>query len=192
MTRFCGLICCVALLGSAWGCAKQTAPDTREADARAVRESEIEASNALGAKDLARLVSFYADDASLFFPNTPIVTGKDAIRQTWKTILAIPNFAMSFQIVKVEVSRSGDLAYGHGTYTRTWNDAAGQAGNRQGQVRHRVQEATGRQVEGCSRHRQLRSPGVGHFCKVGRRGSRHEVSIVFQGGPSSKVIHASS
>lgn len=125
MTRFCVLMCCVALLGLTWSCAKQTVHDSREADARAVRESEIEASNALGAKDLERLVSFYADDASLFFPNTLIVTGKDAIRQTWKTVLAIPSFAMSFQIVKVEVSRSGDLAYGHGTYTRTWNDAAG-------------------------------------------------------------------
>jgi len=125
MTRFSVLMCCVALLGLTWGCAKQTVPDTREADERAVRESEIEASKALAAKDLESFISFFADDASGFYPNTPIITGKDAIRQSWKTVLALPGFAMSFQIVKVEVSRSGDLAYGHGTYTRTMNDATG-------------------------------------------------------------------
>jgi uncharacterized protein (TIGR02246 family) len=125
MIRFPLFLCCIALLGLTWGCAKQTVFDTREADERAVRECEIEASKALAAKDLDSLISFFADDASGFYPNTPIIIGKDALRQSWKTILATPGLAMSFQIVKVEVSRSGDLAWGHGTYTRTMNDATG-------------------------------------------------------------------
>jgi uncharacterized protein (TIGR02246 family) len=125
MTRFPVLVSCVALLALTWGCAKQTIPDTREADERAVRECEIEASKALAAKDLESLISFFADDASGFYPNTPILTGKDALRQMWKMILATPGLSMSFQIVKVEVSRSGDLAWGHGTYARTMNDATG-------------------------------------------------------------------
>lgn len=37
MTRFPGLVCCIALLGSTWGCTRHTVPDTREADERAVR-----------------------------------------------------------------------------------------------------------------------------------------------------------
>jgi uncharacterized protein (TIGR02246 family) len=119
------LVFCAALLGFTWGCARQIVPDTREADERAVRESEIEMSKALAAKDLESLISFFADDASGLYPNTPAIHGKDALRQSWKTVLAIPGFLMSLQPVKVEVARSGDLAYVHGTWTRTMNDATG-------------------------------------------------------------------
>jgi uncharacterized protein (TIGR02246 family) len=125
MTRLSMFVCCIVLLGLTWGCAKQTVPDTREADERAVRECEIEASKALAAKDLEGFLSFFADDAAGFYSKSPIITGKDALRQSWKTVLAIPGFAMSFQVVKVEVSRSGDLAWGHGTWTRTMNDDTG-------------------------------------------------------------------
>ena len=125
MTRLSLFVSCIALLALSWGCAKQTVPDTREADERAVRECEIEASKALAAKNLESFISFFADDALGLYPNTPIITGKDALRQLWKTVFAIPGFAMSFQLVKVEVSRSGDLAWGHGTVTRTMNDATG-------------------------------------------------------------------
>jgi uncharacterized protein (TIGR02246 family) len=125
MTRLSMFVCCVALFGLTLGCVKQTVPDTREADERAVRECEIEASKALAAKDLESFISFFADDASGFYPNTPIITGKDALRQSWKTVLAVPGFSLSFQILKVEVARSGDLAWGHGTVTRTMNDATG-------------------------------------------------------------------
>ena len=125
MTRLPVFVLCNAVLVLTWACAKRPIPDTREADERAVRESEIEMSKALTVKDLEHFVSFFADDASGFYPNTPIITGKDALRQSWKTTFAIPGFSMSFQPVKVEVARSGDLAYVHGTWTRTMNDATG-------------------------------------------------------------------
>ena len=125
MTRLSMLVCCTALLVLTWGCARHTVPDTREADERAVRVSEIEMSKALAAKDLEQLMSFFADDASGIYPNTPIITGKDALRESWKTTLAIPGFSLSLQPLKVEAARSGDLAYVHGTWTRTMNDATG-------------------------------------------------------------------
>ena len=125
MTRFSMLIGYVALLGLSLGCGRQTIPDTREADEQAVRECEIESAKAIAAKDLEGILSFFADDALGFYPDTPIIIGKDALRQAWKTTLAMPGFSFSFQVVKVEVSRSGDLAWGHGTCTRTMNDASG-------------------------------------------------------------------
>ena len=125
MTRFAMLMCGVTLLVSTWGCARQTVTDTSKADERAVRESEIEMSKALAAKDLEQLMSFFADDALGIYPNTPIIIGKDALRQSWTTTLAIPGFSMSLQPMKVEAARSGDLAYVHGTWTRTMNDAMG-------------------------------------------------------------------
>ena len=119
------LVCCVALLGLTSGCAKQTIPDTRAEDESLIREVEIEQSKAMAAKDLDHMVSFYADDASLLDANTPIATGKDAIREIWKAVFAGPGFGVSSETLKVEVSRSGDLAYTRGTYTMTANDAKG-------------------------------------------------------------------
>jgi ketosteroid isomerase-like protein len=67
----------------------------------------------------------YADDASCFFSNTPIITGKDAIREYWKAIFVLPGFRLGLKVVKVEASRSSDLAYTHGQYTLTSNDDMG-------------------------------------------------------------------
>jgi uncharacterized protein (TIGR02246 family) len=125
MTRFAMLAASVALLGFMWGCATPPPPDTRAADEQAIREIEIEADKAAAAKHLEHYVSFYADAAALFFPGTPMVTGKDAIRKTTEALFATPGFSLSFQTVKVEVSRSGDLAYSYGTNTVTMNNAQG-------------------------------------------------------------------
>ena len=125
MTRFAMLAGSVALLSFMWGCATPPPPDTRAADERAIREIEVEADKAAAAKDLDRYVSFYADDAALFFPNTPLVTGKDAIRKTWGALFATPGFSISFQPTKVEVSRGSDLAYCYGTYAMTMNGPKG-------------------------------------------------------------------
>ena len=126
MIRFSTLVVTIALLAFMWGCAPQPAPDTREADERAIREIEIEWSKALAARDVEGCMSFYADDASMFEPGKPMVTGKDAIRKTTEALFATPGFSLSFQTVKVEVSRTGDLAYSYGTNTVTMNNAKGQ------------------------------------------------------------------
>lgn len=125
MTRFAMLASSVALLSFMWGCAAPPPPDTRAEDERAIREIEAEAANAAAAKDLERYVSAYADDAALFFPNAPLVTGKDAIRKMTEALFRTPGFSLSFQTVKVEVSRAGDLAYTYGTNTVTLNDPKG-------------------------------------------------------------------
>lgn len=126
MTRFTVLAPYVALLGLICGCVQQTAPaDTREEDERVIRKLEAEAVEAAAAKDLDRFVSLYADDASCFVANTPIITGKDAIREYWKAIFALPGFKLDLEVLKVEASRSSDLAYTHGQYTLTSNDDMG-------------------------------------------------------------------
>jgi uncharacterized protein (TIGR02246 family) len=132
MTRFAMLAGSVALLGFMWGCATPPPPDTRAADERAIRELETEWSKAAAARDVERYASFYADDATAFDPGTPMVTGKDAIRKGLDAFFATPGLSMSFQTAKVEVARSGDLAYTYGTYTMTRNDPKGKPVNDQG------------------------------------------------------------
>ena len=72
-------------------------------------------SDAEGAKDLAKCLSFYANDAERFSPGSPLITGKEALRKEWEKYIAVPG---SFRWVtsKVEVARSGDLAYETGAY----------------------------------------------------------------------------
>ncbi len=105
------------------GCAPQV---DVEAEAAAIREAtDVEWLEAGQAKDLDRWVSFHTDDASLLPPNAPIVTGKEAIRAFVSKLISTPGWAASWQTTKIEVSRSGDLAYSYGPQETTVNDAEG-------------------------------------------------------------------
>jgi uncharacterized protein (TIGR02246 family) len=99
--------------------------NTREEDESVIREIETEAKRAAVARDLERYSSFYADDAALFWPGTPMVTGKAAIREFMKSFFAMPSFTLSFQTVKVQVSGSGDMAFSWGVNAVTLTDPAG-------------------------------------------------------------------
>ncbi len=104
------------------GCAPQMDVEAEEA---AIRETANEWMNAANAKDVERLVDLYAADASLFPPNAPLATGKEAIGTVWSEFIESPGFATSLQTTKVEISRAGDLAYMVGTYEDTTNDPEG-------------------------------------------------------------------
>ena len=105
------------------GCAPQV---DVEADKAAIRDlNDVQWLNAAQAKDVDTVLSFFADDASRFPPSAPIVTGKEAIRAHLSEAFSRRDFAISWQTTKVEVSRSGDLAYSHGTYEETVNDREG-------------------------------------------------------------------
>ena len=98
------------------------APDTRAADEKAIREGETAWQADFTAKDADKIVNHYADDAVLMVPNAPPLNGKDAIRGTAKEMLGDKNFALSFTTAKVEVAKSGDMAYSQGTYTQTYSN----------------------------------------------------------------------
>ncbi len=119
------LVLSVAFIGFASACKQQAPPEARAADERAVRDADRAALNASQAKDLERNLSFYTDDASVFPPQAPIATGKEAIRAFLSQGFANPGFAINWQPTKVEVSRAGDLAYTQGTYEFTLNDPKG-------------------------------------------------------------------
>jgi len=104
------------------GCAPQV---DLEAEAAAIRSADADCLKAWAAKDVDRGLSCYSDDASVLPSNAPIATGKEAIRALWSQLFETPGFALSWDISELEVSRAGDLAYGHGTYELMVNDAAG-------------------------------------------------------------------
>ena len=107
------------------GCSQSPAPDSRGANAHALREGEVAAFvKDWGGKDADRIAAHYTDDGNLMVPNSPMMTGKDAIGKSMKGALADPNWSLTLQPVQVEVSRSGDLGYTRGTYVLTATDPA--------------------------------------------------------------------
>lgn len=108
------------------GCAQINMQKTDlAAEEKAIREAELEWSKSAGAKDLDKLVSFYAEDGAMFAPNAPMSVGKAAIRTSWTGIMALPGLAITWAPVKVEVAKSGDLAYDHGAYDMSFTDPSG-------------------------------------------------------------------
>src|SRR6202140_2916799 len=111
----------VALLSTlATGCGpggeqKVQQPDTRDDDEAAIRAASKQWSDAERAKDLPACLSFYADDAELLRPGSFLVTGKEDRRREWEKILAEPGNS-GWPASKVEVARSGELAYETGAY----------------------------------------------------------------------------
>src|ERR1700691_5854074 len=114
MGRFLGCGSLALLLIMA-GCNQQTAPDTRAADESAVKDADAQWAKTAMTNDLDGTVSYYTDDASMLPPNAPIATGKAAIRAVWASMLS-PDAAVSWQVTKADVARSGELAYVMGTY----------------------------------------------------------------------------
>jgi uncharacterized protein (TIGR02246 family) len=115
---------CLAVLMFASGCKQQTPEDTRAADERTIRDLDAQWSQTAAAHDLEGTVSYYSDDAVLLPPNAHMATDKQAIRASWASIL-IPSASVSWRISRIEVSRSGDLAYLVGTYALTLKDPQG-------------------------------------------------------------------
>jgi uncharacterized protein (TIGR02246 family) len=115
---------CLALLLLASACTQQAPADTRAVDERTIRELDAQWSKTAAANDLEGTVAYYSDDASLLPPNAPIATGRQAIRAVWAALLG-PDVSVSWQVSKVEVSRSRDLAYLVGVYQLTMKDAQG-------------------------------------------------------------------
>jgi uncharacterized protein (TIGR02246 family) len=114
--------------------AAPAAPDTRAADEKAIRDGEAAWVKAFATKEPEKAAAIYADDAASMLPDTPLMSGKKAILAGMKPELGDPNFSLVFAPTKVEIAKSGDIAYSQGTFRYTTTDPktkkrVGQAGN---------------------------------------------------------------
>ncbi len=106
------------------GCdqAPPPAPDTREADAKAIRDFETGWMQAFATKDVDKIGQFYTDDSSALLPNMPVLNGLAAIKGALKPMVEDKNFAITFAATKIEVSKASDIAYSQGAYAMTLTD----------------------------------------------------------------------
>ena len=123
MLRFLLLTGCVGLMAFATGCTQ----DTSAADLQAIKRQEAAWSKDCATKDVAKITSYYADDATLLLPNSPIVHGISGIKSAFTGIAQDPHFSLSFQGDKAEVA--GNLGYTQGHYAMTVSDPKGNAFN---------------------------------------------------------------
>jgi ketosteroid isomerase-like protein len=112
--------CALALLVTA-ACSTTPSADSRAADEAAIRKADSDSLQAIASKQLDATVAFYDDAATLFIPNAPIVTGTDEIRRAWVQMFAVPSFSLTPKTTRIEIARSGDLAYMQGVYDATAN-----------------------------------------------------------------------
>ena len=85
----------------------------------AVDRTAHEVLTAFGARDAAKVNSYYAPDAIIATAGRPAAKDGRAVSKAIKDDLADPNFKMSLSHEKTEVAASGDLAYRRGSYKIT-------------------------------------------------------------------------
>ena len=105
------------------GCAQAppTAPvDNSAAAEQGIREAVDASLKVMQTKDVDKFVDgFYSDDASVFMPGAPALTGRDSIRVAMKGAFSDPNLTMTLVTTKVVASKSGEMGYAEGTVVQT-------------------------------------------------------------------------
>jgi uncharacterized protein (TIGR02246 family) len=102
----------VALLLACTSCASAGNPD--DVSAR-ILQLDAEWSEAAQGRNIDRIVSYWADDATVLPPGSPPVVGKAAIREFVAKSFQTPGFRISWKTNDVVVAASGDFAYATGT-----------------------------------------------------------------------------
>lgn len=64
-----------------------------------------------GTDSIDRIVSYWADDATLISTDEPTIQGKEAIRAMVVSSSKMPGFKISWEPISATVSKSGDLGY---------------------------------------------------------------------------------
>lgn len=105
-------------------CGPAVPPETSATGESSIRSLDELWSAAAGKNDIDTTVGFYADDAVLLPPNSPIAADKKSIRDSWAGVLG-PNTAISWKPTKIEVAQSGELGYLYGTYQLSIKDPKG-------------------------------------------------------------------
>ena len=91
----------------------------------AVRAADAAWLKVYAAKDVDKSVAFFDEQGSMLVPNSPILTGKDAIAKFIARGFALQDYKITWHPNKAGVARSGELGYTSGTYEMSFKDAVG-------------------------------------------------------------------
>jgi uncharacterized protein (TIGR02246 family) len=100
------------------------APDTRATDEATIRTAEADMAKAVAALDPVKAASFYTDDVVGMSADSPVIEGRENMQKYFETWMK-DKPEVSWTPVKVEVARSGDLAYSWGKGKVSMKDKKG-------------------------------------------------------------------
>jgi ketosteroid isomerase-like protein len=89
------------------------------------RDAEWAALSSKG-QDVERILSFWTDDARVYAPGLPVLSGKADLRRYVEGALAIPGFSITWSTTEASLSPDGQLAYLLSTNTVTMAGPDGQ------------------------------------------------------------------
>ena len=112
----------LALSLAACNQAPPPAPDTRAADAQALRDAESANQKDWAAKDTAKIANFYADDAVLYVSGMPPIKTKAAIQAALTEMMKDPSLTLAYTTESAEAAKGSDMGYTAGSYTMTMTD----------------------------------------------------------------------
>ena len=82
---------------------------------RLLRDLDAQWAKAAAAKDVEQTIGYYSDDAIVLPPNATSAATKEAIRNVWKDMFASPGLAITWEPTKVQLAKSGDMAWVSGS-----------------------------------------------------------------------------
>jgi ketosteroid isomerase-like protein len=91
----------------------------------AVRKADADWAAAAGSAGVDAWMAFYAADAIVVLPNDRLASGRDQVRDAVTHLLTLPRFSVAWHPIKVEMARSGELAYLIGAYELRFGDSRG-------------------------------------------------------------------
>jgi ketosteroid isomerase-like protein len=107
-------------------------PSGNQSVEKRLRDMDAQWAKAAAAKDIEQTIAYYSPDAIVLPPNAASAATKEEVRNIWKDMLASPGLAITWQPTKVQLDKSGDMAWISGTYELTMNDASGKPLNDRG------------------------------------------------------------
>ncbi len=78
-------------------------------------------------RNLDAFVASWEPSGSVMMANAPVAKGRDAVRAAFAPFFALPGSHCDWEPTRVEVARSGELAYSTGAYSNGYRDPQGKA-----------------------------------------------------------------
>jgi uncharacterized protein (TIGR02246 family) len=118
----CGVAMALAMAACHTGPSQFAQIESYDDNVKAITGEEAQWNRDWAAKSVERILSHYVDEAVLAAPGGEPLKGKDAIKGALAGIVSDKALSLTHKASKVDVSKSGDLAYVEGEYQLTFTD----------------------------------------------------------------------
>ena len=125
MSKITGLALATTALVALAGCdqAPSKAPATDVvAVEKELRGIETQWNTDYNKRDVDAIMGHYAEDAAIANPGAPLVAASDSRRAAITQFVSDPNLKISFASDRVQIAKSGDIAYTRGHFTMQGTD----------------------------------------------------------------------